>query len=180
MKLIDFNKGPEYPYEKSLTRGKILGYLVQLDSLLTDDVRLELCGTASVLLRGVDFRATADIDVCNFVSGEISALALKSCGQPRLYDFGVSGVTNLFIDYDERLIPIDAGFNHLSVYCLSVRDWIVSKLASPEFEDVLDASDVTLEDLFWVRDNFSDKYGGVGNMRALQDLNWLITEFKGR
>lgn len=138
-----------------------------------------LCGSVSVILRGEDFGATIDIDVCNHVDPSVVPLVASACGDRALFDFAAAGAVGLFIDYEERLIPLLIPFKYLAVFYLSTLDWVVSKLASPKVDDVLNVSNVNLEMLYWMRDNFSELYGGISNDRALGDLNWLIREKGG-
>jgi len=152
--------------------------LAQLDSKLQDKVDLVLCGSASVLLRQVAFRGTMDIDLCLKVPEVLMPFVGTRVGD-LLLDGNAVGVIGLLIDCEDRLVKIPLPLNYLNVYCLSCRDWITSKLASPKLDDVLNNVEVTLEDLLWVQDNMHN-YGGISVNRALNDLQYLISRFKER
>lgn len=157
----------------------IISILSQLDSKLNNPEDIVLCGSSSVLLQRVSFRQTMDIDFCTRPSDNIISLVEKYWSDKRLFDLQAIGVIGLLIDYEDRLVPIDLGFKYLRVFCISKRDWIVSKLASPKLDDVLNRSDITLEDLLWVQENMI-YYGGVTDIRASNDLNYLIRMFRDR
>lgn len=158
---------------------RIIGELTRLDCALTADASIQLCGSASVLLQGVDFRKTMDIDFAT-MPGQTVLRTIETVWPGRhLFDVNATGIIGLLIDYDDRLVDVDLDFSHLRVQCISKRDWIVSKLASPKVDDVLSRSDVTVEDLLWIREHM-DNYGGVSFDRAHSDLSMLLRELEQR
>ncbi len=164
--------------ERYDTRRIVLA-LLQLDESLTQDTSIALCGTASVLLQQVKFRETMGIDFCSRPPAEV-LLSIESVFRGEsLFDTNACGIIGLLVDYDDRLVEVKYGFKHLHVFCLSKRDWIVSKLASPKVDDVLNRTDITLEDLLWVKKHMLE-YGGVSINRAHNDLEMLIEEVRKR
>lgn len=157
----------------------LISTLSQLDSRLPEPAVIQLCGAASVLLQCADFRKTTVIDFCSRPADTVISLVQSTWGGKQLFDFNAIGVIGLLIDYEDRLVVVDLGLQKLTVQCISTRDWVVSKLASPKLEDVLNHPCVTLEDLLWVQENMVF-YGGVSVDRANNDLSYLIREFRER
>lgn len=173
MKLMNLGNYSKYNAIRLVTE------LSRLDAALTAETTITLCGSASVLLQGVDFRETADVDFCKLPSSELLALIAAVYKGRTLFDVNAAGIIGLLIDYEDRLVTVDLGFQFLHVYCLCTRDWIVSKLASPKLDDVWERRDITLEDLLWVQEHMYD-YGGISIDRANNDLAHLIRVFKER
>lgn len=154
---------------------KIIAELVRLDDALRAPATIQLCGSASVLLQGVNFRQTMDIDFAVLPDSIVLQTIDIVWKNKHLFDVNAAGIIGLLIDYDERLLEIPLGLTCLEVQCLSTRDWIVSKLASPKVDDVLSRSDISLDDLLWVQEHMGD-YCGVSTDRAHRDLSMLIRE----
>ena len=152
------------------TKQDVLNILHQLDDLLESTCYIELCGTASLLLQGYSFRATADVDISK---GKGSELLLKTQKLGHIIDFGAQGVISLLDDYEDRLVTIDDGFRHLTVRVLSLQDWAVSKLASPKLDDLWEQKLVSREILSWIEANMY-KYCGINPERALADLKQVL------
>lgn len=155
---------------------KVIAELVRLDAALAAPAKIQLCGSASVLLQGVDFRQTMDIDFAVLPDSVVLQTIDTVWNNKHLFDVHAAGIIGLLVDYDDRLVEVPLGLTHLQVYCLSTRDWIVSKLASPKVDDVLSRSDISLDDLLWVQEHMGD-YCGVSIDRAHRDLSMLIREF---
>ncbi len=156
----------------------IISSLMQLDSKLSTRTDLVLCGSASVLLRQVDFRGTMDIDLCLGISEALLPFVGTRIGN-LLLDGNAVGIIGLLIDCEDRLVDVQLPLHYLRVHCIACRDWVVFKLASPKVDDVLANPEVTLNDLLWVRDNMYN-YGGINVERALSDLRYLIFRFEER
>lgn len=151
-----------------LTREDILSKLELLDSSVSQHEKIVLCGTASRILADTFYRGTTNIDFA-ILPTKYTISILQLIGSP--FDLTAVGVIGLLDDYTDRLLLLDHKFEHLSVYLLSYRDWIVSKLNSNKVRDVLD-SGASLEDLYWVADNLF-KYASPFDVQAKQDLDWL-------
>lgn len=151
--------------------------LLRLDHALAEPTVITLCGSASVLLQGFGFRSTATIDFCDLPDSNVILLIEQLWRGNHFFDTKAAGIVGLFDDYEDRLVNVDIGARYLKVQCLSTRDWIVSKLASPKLDDVMNHPGVHLEDLLWVKENFH-KYCGVAWIRAESELDALIKEFK--
>lgn len=173
MRNLDFGSLKRYNASRLVTE------LSKLDSALTKETTITLCGSASVLLQDTDFRETMDIDFCVNPSMDVVRLIDTLWQGKHLFDTNAAGVIGLLVDYDDRLVEVPLGFKFLKVRCLSKRDWIVSKLASPKVDDVLTRNDIDLDDLLWVQDHMYE-YGGVSDVRAASDLKMLIREIEKR
>ena len=64
-----------------------------------------------------------------------------------------------YFDDEDRLVPVDLDLGKLKIQCLSLVDWVVSKLGSPKLSDALDLSGVTL-DVLLQAGNLFPLYGG--------------------
>lgn len=157
---------------------KVVAELIRLDNALTATATIQLCGSASVLLQGVPFRQTMDIDFAILPDSTVLQTIDTVWQNKHLFDVNAAGIIGLLLDYDERLVEVPLCLKHLRVYCLSTRDWIVSKLASPKVDDVLTRDDISLDDLLWVQEHMGD-YCGVSIDRAHRDLSMLIRELGG-
>lgn len=155
---------------------KIIAELQRLDAALTGPASIQLCGSASVLLQGINFRQTMNIDFAILPDSTVLQTINTVWQNKHLFDVNATGIIGLLLDYDERLVEMLLGLKHLRVYCLSTRDWTVSKLASPKVDDVLARDDISLDDLLWVQEHMGD-YCGVSIDRAHRDLSVLIKEF---
>lgn len=170
---------------KKLDLGGVMQYdvvqlqteLLRLDNTLAEPTTIALCGSASVLLQHFDFRKTMDVDFCRLPDSNVMLLIEQLWRGNHFFDTKAAGIVGLFDDYEDRLVNVDIGARYLKVQCLSTRDWIVSKLASPKLDDVMNHPGVHLEDLLWVKENFH-KYCGVAWIRAESELDVLIKEFK--
>lgn len=158
---------------------KIIAELSKLDDALTERTSITLCGSASVLLQDVVFRETMDIDFCTLPEPTVVKLVETLWKGKHLFDFNAVGIIGLLDDYEDRLVEVPLGFKRLRVLCLSKRDWIVSKLASPKLDDVFSRVDVTLDDLLWVKENMC-KYCGISDIRANRELQMLIQDLEQR
>lgn len=160
--------------EARLGINEMVQALCAIDTKLHTVESIILCGSASVILQGVNFRSTMDIDFAVLPSDAIIASVQDSI----VFDCNAIGIIGLLVDFEDRLVQLSLGTRYLRVSCISKRDWIVSKLASPKLDDVLSREDITIQDLLWVRDHFH-MYGGVSFIRAQQDLAYLIREKGG-
>lgn len=147
--------------------------LALLDSKLCAPEAIFLCGSAVPVLAGFPFRLTRDIDFAFMPSPYVRDLILRDEELRPLFDFQAQGIVGLLIDVEDRLWRPNLRFNFLQVYCISLEDWVVSKLGSPKLEDVFAVNVVTLEMLYWIRDSFH-LYGGTSFERAGADLRHLI------
>lgn len=146
--------------------------LCYLDSKLNSHEQILLCGSCVPILAGYSFRHTSDIDFAIMPSAQIVTVIRSDIRLASHFDFQAQGVVGLLIDCEDRSVNVDLGLKYLIVRRLSIRDWIVSKLASPKLEDVLNLEGVTREDLNWVESKMVD-YGGVSWDRAMADLKYL-------
>lgn len=151
--------------------------LLRLDNTLAEPTTIALCGSASVLLQHFDFRKAMGVDFCRLPDSNVMLLIEQLWRGNHFFDTKAAGIVGLFDDYEDRLVNVDIGARYLKVQCLSTRDWIVSKLASPKLDDVMNHPGVHLEDLLWVKEDFH-KYCGVAWIRAESELDVLIKEFK--
>lgn len=145
-----------------------------LDSLLHEPTRIVLAGSAVPILHGYSFRGTMDIDFAFLPALTVSSIISSHDDLQRIFDFNAQGIIGLLVDAEDRLVHIDLGLKNLRVECLSIMDWVVSKLASPKLEDVLSLDCVTVEMLLEIKSRFPD-YCGVSYDRAFSDLQYLIS-----
>jgi len=144
---------------KKFGKKEILKYLHLIDDRITMPFRIELCGTAAILLQDCNFRETFDIDFTRVPDVVISATILKIFKElPELntsvFDERAPGIVCLLEDYEDRLIEIKDDFKYLKVYVISVVDWMVSKLEAPKFGDLLEYKHfVTRERLDFIENN---------------------------
>ena len=166
-----------------LDKSEILRLLHLFDDKLTDELDIQLCGTAAVLLQDYDFRRTKDIDFTRAIGnigGTVLLRVLKDNPTiPRdAYDTKAPGVVCLLEDYEDRLVEIKDNFKHLRVFVLSIVDWMVSKLEAPKFEDLLNYPHfITKERLDFIENNMG-LYCGVVEERAWNSLKILKNELK--
>lgn len=153
----------------------ILERLRELDDQLDGPATVILAGSAVPILAGCKFRATADIDFAVLPDAIVSLVVQSTPSLSAVFDFKAAGVIGLLVDFDERIVPVTGGFRSLRVYRLSLEDWVVSKLASPKLADVLNVSEVSLEMLKKLQGRMP-YYGGVSDIQANSDLNWLINQ----
>lgn len=153
----------------------IVRALGELDVMLMEPATVVLGGSAVPILAGCTFRATQDIDFAVFPGKDVAATIQRWPELARVFDLRASGVMGLFEDYEERLVALDIPYVNLTVKRLSLTDWVVSKLTSPKLDDVLDVKEVSLDMLLDIRKQMH-KYCGVGEYRASQDLEYLISE----
>lgn len=136
---------------------------------------LHLCGSAVPILAGCQFRGTQDVDFAILPPEPVKIVIESDEELTRRFDFNAQGIVGLLIDYEDRLVCVNLGLKHLDIYRLSLPDWVVSKLASPKLDDVLNLKEITLETLLWIKSKMID-YGGVSYNRAYNDLEFLIKE----
>ena len=136
---------------------------------------VHLCGSSVPILAGCKFRATQDIDFSLYPEPPVVTVINGDPELRRRFDFQAQGVIGLLVDFEEREVVVDLGFKNLEVRRLSIQDWVVSKLASPKLDDVLNIDAVDLDMLLWVESKMH-LYGGVGEERAVRDLRYLIRE----
>lgn len=153
----------------------ILDILHKLDNRLTSPGRIVLCGSAVPILLGCEFRGTQDIDFALLPQDHITHLIQNTPSLSSYFDFQAQGVIGLLIDFEDRDIKVP-GFHYLEVEHLSLLGWVVSKLASPKLEDVLNVSEVDKGMLLDILNRF-DEYGGISFERARRDLEYLIKQF---
>lgn len=149
--------------------------LGELDVMLLEPATVILGGSAVPILAGCSFRATQDVDFAVYPGKEVAAAVQRWPELRSIFDLNASGVMGLLEDYEDRLVTVDLPYVNLTVKRLSLMDWVVSKLTSPKLDDVLNVSEVTLEMLQGIRKQMH-KYCGVGEYRASQDLEYLISE----
>lgn len=152
--------------------------LSHLDKHLQEPATVVLAGSAVPILAGCQFRHTADIDFAILPPPEICTIIRNDPQLSGLFDFQAQGVIGLLVDMEDRLVTVDLGLRFLNVRRLSLMDWVVSKLASPKLDDVLNVKEVTLDTLHEVERNFHN-YGGVSFERAAADLRYLISASGG-
>lgn len=150
-------------------------HLKALDSRLAEPARIVLAGSAVPILLGCEFRGTRDIDFAFLPSPEIRRIIAGDTALSRVFDLQAQGIIGLLEDAEDRTVHIDLGFQYLRVECLSLLDWVVSKLASPKLEDVLRVDGVTLEMLHQIERKLPF-YCGISADRAYMDLQYLIRE----
>lgn len=164
-----------------ITKNEILNVLHLIDKQLQTEQRLVLCGSSSIILQGYDFRNTFDIDLASLPTAEVQYAIQKTVKAAKMstdtIDFNSIGVAQLLYDYEDRLIKIEDNFIHLQVYVLSKMDWVVSKLNSPKFDDLINYDLVTVKDLNEAKKNMH-KYSGINDYKALYDLDLAISYLK--
>ena len=167
---------------ESFGKEKMLEYLHILDSLLDEEYRIELCGTAVPLLQDYEFRLTRDIDFARRPDIIVTTAAqryIQEAGAYRLlFDNQAPGVVCLLEDYEDRLVQIHDDFKHLKVFVLSIEDWIVTKLEAPKFTDMYDYPHfLTHERLQFIEDNMH-LYCGLKEDYARESLKLLWEKLK--
>ena len=166
---------------KAFGRDEILKYLHLLDDRLTKPFRIELCGSAAVLLQDIDFRTTFDIDFNRHPDPVVSAAIRKIFKDfpdlnTSVFDENAPGIVCLFEDYEDRLVEINDNFKWLKVYVLSLVDWIISKLESRKFADLFEYPLVTMEHIKFIEENMELLYCGSNEYEAKFSLNILKSE----
>lgn len=153
--------------------------LALLDVSLSEPAEITLAGSAVPILAGCKFRHTADIDFAFLPSPEVCAVIERTPELKRVFDFRAQGIIGLLEDAEDRLVVEELGLVRLTVKRLSIMDWVVSKLASPKLEDVLNVKEVTMDMLLEIESRFS-RYCGVSTDRAFADLKYLMRELSER
>lgn len=147
--------------------------LTLLDERLSSPESICLCGSVVPVLLGLSSKEVRDIDFAFLPSMVVQRLVSEDVGLSLLFDLSDQGVVGLFHDVEDRLQLLSFPFKHLRVYCLSLQDWVVSQLGTPNFKEVRTLEGVTLEMLYWIRDNFH-LYAGVSPVVTLLNLQCLI------
>ncbi len=153
----------------------VLDNLAKLDAQLLEPATIVLAGSAVPILAGCAFRATADIDFAVIPDRIVLRTVQADTKLSSIFDFKAAGVIGLLVDFDDRVVLVNGGFAKLQTYRLSLEDWVVSKLASPKLVDVLNVEEVTLDMLKRVQ-QMMPFYGGISDVQAAADLNWLIAQ----
>lgn len=156
---------------KSMKSDEILYCLHMLDNSvkslnLRSKVVVTLCGSAVIHLLGYQMRTTMDVDVLEVSDNRVLPL-LK---YPIHF---AGGVVGLLEDYTDRIEKVPVSFNSMIVYCLSLKDLLVSKLASPKFSDIENYGLYKSVDLQKLYAEIKEKYTGISMDDALMDVRIL-------
>ena len=128
---------------EKLDRSKILAILHDIDDQLTEPTGLVLGGQTAMILQGMDFRSTFDIDLVTIPSKQFMFISLKYYRD--VFNYQTAGVIQLLDDYEDRLVILNEEFKCIQVELLSLKDWAASKLISPKLDDLLNNDAVNLE-----------------------------------
>lgn len=151
---------------KGVSRNEILVILHKLDDSLLREEVIVLCGMSAMVLQGYDTRETRDIGILR-MSKMLSRVNVLNVDKH--FDVGSMGVAQMLEDYEERLVAVKDDFKWLSVFVISLEDWVVSKFNSPKVDDIWLSEFVNL-DLINTVERKMDKYTGLSVEKALFDI----------
>jgi hypothetical protein len=157
-------------------KADILNCLHDLDDSLSLPCTLVLCGSASLLLQGIEFRGTLGIDLAQHLA-VAEAMPIQAFMKKReaggLYiDMRTPGMLQCLEDIEDRYVLLDFGFKNITLYVISLFDWVVSKLDSPKTSDIFLVPDVSAFMLNQVEQQL-DKYCGRSEGAARRGLAYV-------
>jgi hypothetical protein len=120
-------------------------FLKEVDSLLSEEVTLHCLGGFVLAVLYNLPRPTADVDYVNispFPAQEhllaIAGLGSRLAKKHKLY-LQRASIADLPYNYEDRLLELELGLDHLRIFTLEIYDLVLSKICSPRPKDFEDA-----------------------------------------
>ena len=129
--------------ENTLVREDIVDLLKDFDNQVVQKLGLPkskysayIVGGAAIILRGLNEKKTADIDLIEVSS--VLTNFLRDYGDGTINDRADTCISDFSCDFYDRALRLNIGTKAINFYVISLEDVIISKLATPRTKDRID------------------------------------------